>query len=179
MKELKTALLANGCFWCSDAVFRRVKGIEKVVSGFSGGHIKNPAYREVVTQRTGHAETIKISYDPEQISYRDILMIFFTTHDPTSLNRQGNDVGTHYRSAIFYLDEEQQKTAEEVIQELNHSVFEGKIVTQLEEAGPFYEAEPGHQNFYNLNQEYPYCQAVINPKLQKLRAHFSAYLKAD
>lgn len=177
MKELKTALLANGCFWCSDAVFRRVKGVEKVVSGFSGGHVKNPGYQEVVRELTGHAETIKITYDPEQIGFKDLLLIFFTTHDPTSLNRQGYDVGTHYRSAIFYMDSEQKEIAEQVIQELNETVFDGKIVTEIKEASLFYEAEQAHQNFYNLNKEYPYCQAVIDPKITKLRAKFADKLK--
>lgn len=179
MKKLETAILANGCFWCSEAVFQRIIGLEKLQSGYIGGHIKNPSYREVCEGTTGHAEAIRFTYDPEKISFRDLLMIFFTTHDPTTLNRQGNDVGTQYRSAIFYLNEEQKKIAEEVIQELNTSTFNGNIVTVVEKASEFYEAEEKHHNFYNQNKSFPYCQAVINPKLQKLRKEFAGKLKPE
>lgn len=179
MKNRKLATLANGCFWCSDAVFRNLKGVEGVTSGFMGGHIKNPAYREVVHELTGHAESIQFKYDPEVISYRAILLVFFTTHDPTSLNRQGYDVGTHYRSVIFYHDEEQKEIAENLIRELNEDVYEGKIVTEIVPADHFYPAEAVHQNFYNQNPEVPYCRVVINPKLEKLRNHFPELLKLE
>lgn len=175
--SIKTATLANGCFWCADAVFRQVKGIKEVKSGFTGGNIKNPAYREVVRELTGHAEAIQLTYNTNVISYKDILLIFFTTHDPTSLNRQGYDVGTHYRSAIFYHDEKQKAAAEETIEQLNESTFEHKIVTEIKPATAFYEAESYHQDFYRRNTEYPYCQVIINPKIQKLRRYFADKIK--
>ncbi|HLS30416.1 MAG TPA: peptide-methionine (S)-S-oxide reductase MsrA [Flavobacteriaceae bacterium] len=178
MKNLETAILANGCFWCSEAVFQRIIGLEKIESGYTGGHVKNPSYREVCEGTTGHAEAIRFTYDPEKISFRELLMIFFTTHDPTTLNRQGNDVGTQYRSAIFYLNEEQKKIAEEVIQELNKTTFNGNIVTEIKKASEFYVAEEEHHNFYNQNKNFPYCQAVIDPKLQKLRQEFAGKLQS-
>lgn len=178
MKNLETAILANGCFWCSEAVFQRIIGLEELRSGYTGGHIKNPSYREVCEGTTGHAEAIRFTYNPKKISFRELLMIFFTTHDPTTLNRQGNDVGTQYRSAIFYQNEAQKKIAEEVIQELNKTTFNGNIVTKIEEASTFYEAEEQHHNFYNQHKNFPYCQAVINPKLQKLREEFAGKLKS-
>lgn len=177
MKNLETATLANGCFWCADAVYRQLEGIENVKSGFTGGNVKRPAYREVVRELTGHAEAVQITYNPEIISYREILTVFFTTHDPTTLNRQGYDVGTHYRSVIFYHSEEQKITAQAVIKELNETTFDGKIVTQITGAKPFYEAETIHQDFYNQNREVPYCEIIIDPKIQKLRKHFSDKLK--
>lgn len=176
--DLRTATLANGCFWCADAVYHHVKGVRTVKSGFTGGQIKNPAYREVVQGLTGHAEAVQLTYDSEKISYRDILMIFFTTHDPTSLNRQGHDVGEHYRSTIFYHSEQQRKTAQELIKELNHSTFNNAIVTELIEASAFYEAEKIHQDFYNQHSEAPYCQLVIDPKLEKLRQNFADKIKS-
>ncbi len=179
MKTLETATLANGCFWCADAVFRKVKGIESVKSGYTGGHVKNPAYREVVNELTGHAEAVQLKFDVDKISFREILMIFFTTHDPTTLNRQGYDVGTQYRSVIFYENQTQKRIAEEVIEELNSTTFDGKIVTKIESAKTFYDAEEVHQDFYNRNQEFPYCQVIINPKLEKLRQVFKDKLKTS
>src|SRR5699024_8240365 len=179
MKSMETATLANGCFWCADAVFRNVKGINSVKSGYTGGHIKNPAYREVVNELTGHAEAVQLIFNPEKISFKEILMIFFTTHDPTTLNRQGYDVGTQYRSVIFYENPTQKEIAEEVIKELNSTTFDGKIVTKIEKAKTFYEAEEIHQDFYNRNTEFPYCQVIINPKLEKLKQGFKHLLKSS
>ncbi len=172
-KKTEIATLANGCFWCADAVYRQVQGITTIASGFTGGTVKNPGYREVVRELTGHAEAVQLTFDPEIISFRDILLIFFTTHDPTHLNRQGYDVGTHYRSAIFYHSEKQKKIAEEVIDTLNQSTFDHKIVTKICRAGAFYKAEEDHQDFYRKNTTYPYCQIIINPKLNRLRQHFA------
>ncbi|HET8837855.1 MAG TPA: peptide-methionine (S)-S-oxide reductase MsrA [Flavobacteriaceae bacterium] len=174
--KLQNASLASGCFWCSEAVFRNLKGVYNVRSGFMGGSIKNPAYREVVAGRTGHAETVQFQFDPDVIGYRELLLIFFTTHDPTTLNRQGNDVGTHYRSIIFYHSEEQKSTAIEVVEELNREIFHGKIVTEIKEATEFFEAGVEHKNFYETHREYPYCQVIIDPKIKKLREHFSEKL---
>lgn len=174
--KLQYASLASGCFWCSEAVFRNLKGVCKVRSGFMGGSIKNPAYREVVTGRTGHAETVQFQFDPDVISYRELLLIFFTTHDPTTLNRQGNDIGTHYRSMIFYHSEEQKSMAIKVVEKLNREIFHGKIVTEIVEASEFYEAGTEHKNFYETHREYPYCQVIIDPKITKLREHFSEKL---
>lgn len=178
-KKLETATLAGGCFWCTEAVFQRVKGVKKVTSGFTGGNIKNPPYREVVTGRTGHAESIEIQFNPKEISYKELLYIFFTTHDPTTLNRQGNDIGTHYRSAIFYYNEKQKETAETVIKELEEKgIFQDKIVTEIKEAGHFYKAEDYHDDYYNQNRSQPYCQFVINPKVQKLKNAFADKIKS-
>ncbi len=171
------AIFANGCFWCTEAVFQRLKGVEKVRSGFTGGEIKNPAYREVVMGNTGHAEAILIEYDESIIDYEILLYVFFSTHDPTTLNRQGYDVGTQYRSAIFYTNEHQKQIAEKLIQKLNLDTFNNDIVTQLKPASEFYEATQEHQDFYNQNTEYRYCQLVIEPKLKVLRDKFSPYLK--
>lgn len=176
--NLETATFAGGCFWCTEAIFQRVKGVEKVISGFTGGNIKNPAYREVVTGRTGHAEAIEIQFDPEQISYEELLYIFMTTHDPTTLNRQQNDVGTQYRSSIFYHSEEQKQIAEKVIKLLqDEQVFSNPVVTELKEAGTFYEAEAEHHNYYNENRNQPYCQVIIDPKVRKLQKAFADKLK--
>ena len=175
---MMTAIFANGCFWCTEAVFQRIKGVEDVKSGFTDGDIKNPAYREVVMGNTGHAEAIKVSYDEEKVDYETLLYVFFTTHDPTTLNRQGYDVGTQYRSGIYYSNEHQHKTAIAVIEKLNIETFDDKIVTEVKPATVFYEAESDHQNFYNQNTEYRYCQLVIEPKLAKLREKFTPYLKS-
>lgn len=178
MKKEEIATFAGGCFWCTEAVFQRLKGVENVKSGFTGGFIKNPPYREVVTGRTGHAEAIQLTFNPEIIGYRDLLLIFFGTHDPTTLNRQQNDVGTQYRSAVFYHSEAQKETAENVIEELDEKhFFDSKIVTEVTEASKFYEAEVAHQDFYNQHREQPYCQYIIDPKMQKLTSYFSKYLK--
>ena len=174
----QTAILANGCFWCTEAVFKSLQGVIDVKPGFSGGHVKNPAYREVVMGNTGHAEAIRIEYDEDQILFSELLYIFFTTHDPTTLNRQGYDVGEQYRSAIFYTSELQQKIAHEIIEELNQpQYFDGKIVTKVEEAVNFYEAEDEHHDFYNNNSESRYCQLVIDPKIKKLKESFPDKLK--
>ncbi len=174
------AILAGGCFWCTEAVFQRLEGVSLVISGYTGGTIKNPAYREITSGRTGHAEAIKIEYDPSLISFKELLEIFFATHDPTTLNQQGADRGTQYRSAIFYANEEQKKVAEDVIKELEQQqVFENPIVTEITPLGPFYNAEDYHQNYYNQNSSQGYCQFVINPKLSKLQATFTSKLKKE
>ena len=175
---MKEAIFANGCFWCTEAVFQRLKGVEKVRSGFTGGEIKNPAYREVVMGNTGHAEAIHLTYDETVINYETLLYVFFSTHDPTTLNRQGYDIGTQYRSAIFYADDDQKQTAEKVIQNLNETTFDDKIVTQINPASDFYEAEKDHQDFYNQNTGYRYCQLVIDPKLATLKEKYSNHLKS-
>ena len=171
MKEnLIKATFANGCFWCTEAVFQRFKGVYNVKSGYTGGEIKNPPSREVCQGRTGHAEGIELEYNPEEISYQDLLQVFFTTHDPTTLNRQGNDVGTQYRSAIFYHNDEQKQEAEAFIKFLDdEQVFDSKIVTEVTEAKPFYVAEQEHQDFYNLHPRQGYCQFIIDPKINKIK----------
>ncbi|HET7585659.1 MAG TPA: peptide-methionine (S)-S-oxide reductase MsrA [Gemmatimonadaceae bacterium] len=164
------ATLAGGCFWCLDAVYRQLRGVEKVVSGYAGGTVANPSYRDVCSGRTGHAEVVQITFDPDVISYRDLLDVFFTIHDPTTLNRQGADVGTQYRSAIFYHSPEQERTARDVIAGLEAAhLWDRPIVTQIEPAGAFYAAEEDHQDYYALNPSQGYCQIVIAPKVAKVR----------
>ena len=176
--NLKKATLGNGCFWCTETIFKRLKGVETVKSGFSGGTIKNPAYREVVTGRTGHAEVLHIQYDEDIVSFEKLLSVFFATHDPTTLNRQGNDVGTQYRSAIFYHDTNQKEIAEKTIEQLSQSnVFNNSIVTEVTKFKEFYEAESYHDNYFDTHKEEPYCNLVINPKLQKFLAKFQSDLK--
>lgn len=180
MDNMEKATLAAGCFWCTEAVFQRLDGVEKVFSGFTGGTIKNPAYREIITGRTGHAESIEIHFDSSKISFQELLLVFFATHDPTTLNRQQNDVGTQYRSAIFYHSEKQKEVAEKVIETLEkEAVFKDPIVTEVTEAGPFYIAEEEHQNFYNQHRQQPYCQFIIDPKIMKLNKLFSEKLKKN
>ena len=175
---MKRAVFAGGCFWCTEAVFNRLKGVYQVKSGYTGGFIKNPAYREVCQGRTGHAEGIRLDYDESLISYTELLEVFFATHDPTTLNRQANDVGTQYRSAIFYLDDEQYETAKLFIKTLNDSnVFDAPIVTELTALEVFYDAEDDHDNYYDLNREQPYCTYLIDPKIKKLTSHFNSILK--
>lgn len=177
-KELAT--FAGGCFWCTEAVFLALEGVESVTPGFTGGTIKNPAYREVTTGRTGHAEAIRLVFDPKVISYPELLEVFFATHDPTTLNRQGNDVGTHYRSEIFYHNDNQRALAQSYMEQLTLAkVFSKPIVTQLSAAGPFYEAEDYHHNYYNNNQSNPYCAYVITPKMEKLRILHADKLKKN
>lgn len=172
------AYFAGGCFWCTEAVFQRLKGVQEVVPGYMGGTIKNPAYREVCSGRTGHAEAIKVTFDANLITYDELVAIFFSTHDPTTLNRQGADVGTQYRSAIFCTDSAQRDTAERIIQELtNQSVFDSPIVTEINDEVPFYLAEEEHQNYYNEHGQQPYCQAVISPKIQKFIQQYQSLLK--
>lgn len=174
----ETAIFAGGCFWCTEAVFQRLEGVSEVVPGYTGGSIKNPAYREICTGRTGHAEAIKITFDPSQITYTELLEVFFATHDPTTLNRQGNDVGTQYRSEIFYTNGDQKRLAEEFIALLeNKKVFSDPIVTVVSEEKPFYLAEEEHHDYYNEHGEQPYCQFIIDPKIKKLKTYYSKKLK--
>jgi len=180
IKETKMAqaTFGSGCFWCTEAFFQRLKGVEKVVSGYSGGKIKNPTYREVCSGRTGHAEVIQVTYDPDIISFTKLLEVFWKTHDPTTPNRQGNDVGTQYRSVIFYHDEDQKKQAEHYKQELNTAgIFANPIVTEISMFEEFYMAEENHQNYYNANSSQPYCSIVITPKLEKFEKVFEEILK--
>lgn len=177
-KTWDVATFAGGCFWCTEAVFERLEGVEKVVSGYTGGQIKNPAYREICTGRTGHAEAIQIVYNPEIIKYTELLEIFFATHDPTTLNRQGNDVGTQYRSAVFYSDDKQKDAAEKFIEFLEkEKVFDAPVVTEIAPLTVFYKAENVHQNFYENNRSQPYCQFIINPKIKKLKTYYANKLK--
>lgn len=174
----EVATFAGGCFWCTEAIFQEVKGVEKVVSGYTGGHIKNPAYREIGTGRTGHAEAIQITFDPKLVSYEDLLEIFFGTHDPTTLNRQGADVGTQYRSEVFYHNEAQKEKAEQYIQWIEkEQLYKNPIVTKVSPAKEFYLAEDYHQDYYSQNSEQGYCQMVIAPKLEKLRKYYKSKLK--
>ena len=176
--SVQLATFAGGCFWCTEAVFLEVKGVQKVVSGFTGGFIKNPAYREVCNGTTGHAEGIQITFNPKEVAYEDLLEIFFATHDPTTLNKQGADVGTQYRSAIFYHSLEQKEKATKYIELIEkEKLYANPVVTQIEEAGVFYFAEDYHQNYYNQNKEQGYCQYVIAPKLDKLRKYYKSKLK--
>jgi len=177
-KNIKIATIGGGCFWCTEAVFQEVKGVEKVVSGYSGGNVPgHPTYREICSGLTGHAEVIQITFDSNVITYQDILIIFMTTHNPTTLNRQGADRGTQYRSVIFYHDVQQKEIAEIVIKELGQ-YYENPIVTEVSEAVTFYEAEKEHQDFYRNNPDYGYCGFVIDPKLAKLRKLHSDKLKS-
>lgn len=178
MENLETATLAAGCFWCVEAVFDDLVGVEDVISGYSGGHTENPTYKEVCSETTGHAEVVQIKFNPEEISFGDILHVFFAVHDPTTLNRQGNDIGTSYRSAIFYHDEEQRKTAEEVINKLDDAnIWEEPIVTEITEFTNFYPAEDYHQEYFANNPNQPYCAAVVAPKVLKFRKMFVDRLK--
>ncbi len=175
---LRTAVFANGCFWCTEAVFSMLKGIQSVVPGYAGGTLADPTYEKVSNGNTGHAESIKIEYDPSAISYDDLLAVFFNTHDPTTLNRQGNDVGTQYRSAIFYADDEQKIAAEALVKELNDSrAYDKPVVTEVKPLEKFYEAEDYHHEYYAHNKDQAYCQLVIAPKLEKLQKKFAELLK--
>ncbi len=177
--KLQVAVFGGGCFWCTEAVFDELRGVQSVVSGYAGGTSKNPTYEQVCGGGTGHAEVIKIDFDPAQISFRDLMTVFFATHDPTALNRQGNDVGTQYRSAIFYADQEQQQAAAALIKELDDAkTFKKPIVTTLEPLTEFYPAEDYHQNYFANNPYQPYCQYTIPPKLNKLHKQFSQLLKS-
>lgn len=175
--NLEKATLGGGCFWCTEAVFERVKGVEKIISGYSGGDAPGiPTYREVCSGRTGHAEVIQISFDPEQITYETLLEIFMTSHDPTTLNRQGGDVGTQYRSVIFYHSPAQKEIAEKVIEKFEDS-FENPIVTEIQPLKKFFEAEDYHQDYYENNPEQGYCQLVISPKIARLKKQHADKLK--
>lgn len=173
------ATLAGGCFWCLEAVFEQLRGVTKVTSGYSGGHVPHPSYEAVCTGATGHAEVVQVAFDPDELSFRDLLGVFFTLHDPTTLDRQGGDVGSQYRSAIFYHDEAQRQTAEEVVRELEaEHVFDDAIVTKIEPLEAFYPAEEYHREYYRRNPNQPYCRAVIAPKVAKLRSKYLEKLKA-
>ena len=176
-KNREVATLAGGCFWCLEAVYDELKGVEDVVSGYTGGHVPNPTYRAVCTGDTGHAEVVQITFDPSVISYGDLLDVFFTIHDPTTLNRQGNDIGTQYRSAIFYHSPEQKAVAEQKIAEAANS-WEKPIVTELKPIDTFYPAEDYHQEYFANNPYQPYCLAVVAPKVAKARKTFYQKLKA-
>jgi peptide-methionine (S)-S-oxide reductase len=176
--NLQLATFGSGCFWCTEAVFLRVKGVESVKSGYTGGKIKNPAYREICSGLTGHAEVVQISYNPSLISFEELLEIFWNTHDPTTLNKQGADEGTQYRSVIFYHNEEQKKLAEQYKTQLaNSGLFKNPIVTEISPLREFYKAEDYHQDYYALNQSQSYCQYVIRPKVEKLKKQFETKLK--
>src|SRR5579864_141213 len=177
-KAVDVATLAGGCFWCTEAMFDQLKGVVKVESGYSGGNTPNPSYEDVCNGDTGHAESIQITFDPSVLSYADLLRIFFTTHDPTTLNRQGADVGTQYRSSVFYHNPEQERTARQVIQEFENSkVWKRPIVTEVAPYKEFYKAEDYHQEYYARNSRQPYCRVVIEPKIAKLREHYRERLK--
>jgi peptide-methionine (S)-S-oxide reductase len=176
--QTDTITIGAGCFWCVEAVFQNLKGVEKVVSGYSGGFIKNPAYREVCMGTTGHAEVCQITYNPSVITFAEILEVFWQTHDPTTLNRQGNDIGTQYRSVIFYHTPEQKKIAEHYKEELNkNKVYNNPVITEINEYTNFYQAEDYHQNYFNLNGEESYCRFVILPKVDKFKKLFKDKLK--
>ncbi|WP_204346433.1 peptide-methionine (S)-S-oxide reductase MsrA [Psychroserpens algicola] len=178
-KTLEQLTVGAGCFWCIEAVYNEVKGVEKVVSGYSGGTVPGtPTYREVCSGLTGHAEVVQVTFDPDIISYQDLLVIFMTSHDPTTLNRQGADVGSQYRSVIFYHDDTQKQVANLVVKEMA-SYYENPIVTEISELGPFFEAEAVHQNYYANNQTQGYCSFVITPKLAKLRQMHADKLKTS
>jgi len=176
--NLQVATLAGGCFWCLEAVFDELKGVESVESGYTGGMVPNPTYAQVCDGDTNHAEVVRVNFDPQVLSYHDLLTVFFAVHDPTTLNRQGADVGTQYRSAIFYHDEQQKKTADEVIQTITDShIWDDPIVTEVTPIGKFYQAEDYHQEYFAQNSFQPYCRAVIAPKMTKFRKQFVDRLK--
>jgi methionine-S-sulfoxide reductase len=178
-QDMSTITLGGGCFWCIEAVFSDLKGVESAVSGYMGGHIKNPAYREVCTGRTGHAEVVQVSYDASTISLDAILDVFLTAHDPTQLNRQGADVGTQYRSCVFYSSDDDRAITEQALMEWNQKNEPATAVTQVSPVGDFFPAEDYHQQYYELNGEAPYCRAVIAPKLSKVRREFAPLFRAD
>jgi peptide-methionine (S)-S-oxide reductase len=175
----EVATLGGGCFWCLEAVFEQLRGVEKVESGYSGGTTENPNYRQVCGGDTGHAEVIQVTFDPAVVSFREVLEVFFGTHDPTTLNRQGPDEGTQYRSAIFFHNDTQKRVAEQLIAELNAAkIWSRPIVTEVEPLGEFYKAEDYHQGYFRSNPSQPYCQAVINPKVAKFRKQFLNKLRS-
>jgi peptide-methionine (S)-S-oxide reductase len=177
-QDFQITTLAGGCFWCLEAVFDQMKGVQSVESGYMGGKSTDPTYEAVCSGTTGHAEVVQVSFDPMVVSFREVLEIFFAIHDPTTLNRQGNDVGTQYRSAIFYHSPEQKKIAEEVIAQFTkEKIFDRPIVTEVIEAGPFYLAEEYHQEYFARNPYQPYCTYIVNPKVVKFRKQFAAKLK--
>ena len=177
-KELEKATLGGGCFWCTEAVYLGLKGVTDVKPGYSGGHLKNPTYKEVCTETTGHAEVVQITFDPEVVSFSEILEVFFATHDPTTLNRQGNDVGTQYRSVIFYHSEKQKQIANQIIEQLEkEKVYNKPVVTEVTAFDEFYVAEDYHINYFARNKNQPYCQFVVAPKVEKFQKIFKDKLK--
>jgi peptide-methionine (S)-S-oxide reductase len=179
MENLQTAVLGGGCFWCLEAVFDNLQGVKSVESGYMGGHVKNPSYREVCGGDTGHVEVVRVTFDADEISFPELLDVFFTIHDPTTLNRQGNDVGTQYRSVIFYTSEEQHRDAEKVITALNTAhTYPAPVVTAIEPASEFYLAEDYHQEYFANNSYQPYCQFVVAPKVKKFQQKFAEKVKA-
>lgn len=178
MTQTETATLAGGCFWCLEAVYDLLRGVESVQSGYAGGHVEDPSYEQVCAGTTGHAEVVQVTYDPEEIAYRDLLQVFFTIHDPTTLNRQGADVGSQYRSAIFTHSPEQETLAREVLRELtDQQLWDDPIVTEVAPLEVFYPAEEYHDDYYRRNPYQPYCQVVIAPKVAKARAKFLERLR--
>ena len=176
----ETATFANGCFWCSEAIFKRLNGIKSVLPGYSGGQVKNPTYEQVCTGRTGHAESIQIEFDPKVMNFETILDIFWRTHDPTTLNLQGNDIGTQYRSAIFYHDLKQKEIAEKSKRDLeNEGVYKDPVVTEIAPFSGFYVAEDYHKNYYDENRDAPYCSYIIDPKVHKLLLNYGNDVRAD
>ena len=174
----QTAVLGGGCFWCVEAAFNQLQGVQRVASGYMGGHVQNPTYEKVCSGKTGHVEVAEITFDPAIISYEDLLEVFFTVHDPTTLNRQGNDVGEQYRSVIFYRDEEQHQIAQKLIEQLTKErAFKDLIVTAVEPASTFYPAESYHQDYFKNHPYQPYCMFVVSPKVKKIREKFAARLK--
>lgn len=171
----QTAVFGGGCFWCTEAAFQRIKGVTRVVPGYAGGQVVDPSYQQVTTGSTGHAEVVQVDFDPDIVSYKDLLKVFFAVHDPTTLNRQGNDIGPQYRSIILYADEEQKKAATDFIADLNKEV--GGIVTEVKPLTEFYEAEEYHHDYFNRNPNAGYCQAIISPKVAKLRKAYAEMLK--
>jgi peptide-methionine (S)-S-oxide reductase len=177
-ERVETATLAGGCFWCLEAVFADLRGVERVVSGYAGGDVPNPTYRAVCSGTTGHAEVVQLTYDPQVVSFEELLEVFFTIHDPTTLNRQGGDIGTQYRSAIFYHSPEQKETAERLISQFDaEHIWDAPIVTEVSPLEVFYPAEDYHQEYYQNNQNQPYCRAVIAPKVSKFRQKYLEKLK--
>jgi peptide-methionine (S)-S-oxide reductase len=180
VKNLQKATFAGGCFWCTEAIFQELKGVYRVESGYTGGTVANPTYEQVCTGQTGHAEATEITYNPDEVRFEELLEVFFKTHDPTSLNRQGNDVGTQYRSAVFYHTPEQKAAAEAIIADLEKAqVYDKPIVTQVVPASEFYAAEDYHQNYYSNNPRQGYCAMVITPKVEKFRKVFADRLRKD
>ena len=178
--SLQTATFAGGCFWCTEAIFQRLKGVESVQSGYTGGQIPNPTYEDISTGNSGHAEAVQITFDPTVIRYETLLEVFFKLHDPTTLNQQGADIGTQYRSAVFFHDEEQKKSAEEAIKKVNEShIYSDSVVTEVVPATEFYNAEQYHDNYYNNNKSQGYCSIVIDPKIHKLFKEFKQLVKDE
>ena len=180
MDRNKHAYFAGGCFWCTEAVYKRLKGVLKVVPGYCGGNLKNPTYNEVCSGLTGHAETVQVVYDSEKVSFESLLEVFFKTHNPTTINRQGNDVGSHYRSIAFYSDGKEKKIIENYIDKLNkHDIYSDDIVTQIIKFDAFYKAEKYHENYYELNKNQPYCDLVITPKIRKFEQIFESKISEN